>query len=121
MQIFRFCHIHFCHTCSECSADMICFEAQYFNFNKIILQSIALWPFQQSKLVRFQSIIILIILITAIIFHVKTNRYFILLSSTINIHPYYQYYTYLKKYFLRIQYIMYSIKSFEKYTFLCYV
>jgi len=64
------------HMCSECSADMICLEAQYFNLNKILLQSIALWPFQQSKLVRFQFIVILTILITAIISQVKNNIYY---------------------------------------------
>ncbi|XP_011350800.2 uncharacterized protein LOC105287080 isoform X1 [Ooceraea biroi] len=55
------------HMCSECCPDMICLEAEYFTLNRILLQSIALWPFQQSKLVQFQSIIILTILISAIV------------------------------------------------------
>ncbi|KAH0946896.1 hypothetical protein HN011_004503 [Eciton burchellii] len=46
---------------------MICLEAQYFNLNRILLQGIALWPFQQSKFVQLQFIIIFIILVTAII------------------------------------------------------
>ncbi|XP_026826439.1 uncharacterized protein LOC105286924 isoform X4 [Ooceraea biroi] len=45
------------HMCSERCTDMICLEAEYFNLNRILLQSIALWPFQQSKLVRIQFII----------------------------------------------------------------
>ncbi|KAH0946893.1 hypothetical protein HN011_001517 [Eciton burchellii] len=51
---------------------MICLEAQYFNLNKILLQGSALWPFQQSKLVKLQFIINLIILLAAIICQVTT-------------------------------------------------
>ncbi|EZA46972.1 hypothetical protein DMN91_005505 [Ooceraea biroi] len=51
---------------------MICLEAQYFNLNRIILQYTALWPLQQSKLVTFQSTLILIILITAIMCQITT-------------------------------------------------
>ncbi|XP_026826453.1 uncharacterized protein LOC105286929 isoform X2 [Ooceraea biroi] len=60
------------HMCSKRRADMICLEAEYFNLNRILLQSIALWPLQQSKLVQFQSTLILIILITAIMCEVTT-------------------------------------------------
>ncbi|KAH0946879.1 hypothetical protein HN011_000957 [Eciton burchellii] len=49
---------------------MICLEAQYFNLNRILLQATALWPFQQSKLVQFQFITMLTILITAIIYQI---------------------------------------------------
>ncbi|KAH0946924.1 hypothetical protein HN011_009366 [Eciton burchellii] len=51
---------------------MICLEAQYFNLTRILLQGTALWPFQQSKFVRFQFIIIFIILVTAIICQITT-------------------------------------------------
>ncbi|EZA46975.1 hypothetical protein X777_16829 [Ooceraea biroi] len=51
---------------------MICLEAKYFNLNRILLQSIALWPFQQSKLVRIQYIISLTILLGALISHIIT-------------------------------------------------
>jgi hypothetical protein len=50
---------------------MICLEAEYFSLNRVLLQAIALWPFQQSKLVQLQSIIILIILVTAVMCQVK--------------------------------------------------
>ncbi|EZA46607.1 hypothetical protein X777_04208, partial [Ooceraea biroi] len=45
---------------------MICLEAQYFNLNRILLQSTALWPFQQSKLVQLQFILISTVLMAAI-------------------------------------------------------
>ncbi|KAH0946911.1 hypothetical protein HN011_007303 [Eciton burchellii] len=51
---------------------MICLKAQYFNLNKILLQCTALWPFQQSKLVRLQFSIILTVLVTAIICQITT-------------------------------------------------
>jgi len=60
--------------CSEHNIDMICLEAQYFNLNRILLQGIALWPFQQSKFVQLQFIIIFIILVTAIISQVKKEN-----------------------------------------------
>ncbi|XP_026826465.1 uncharacterized protein LOC105286198 isoform X10 [Ooceraea biroi] len=50
---------------------MICLEAQYFNLNRILLQSIALWPLQQSKLVRLQFIISWTILVSAIMCQLK--------------------------------------------------
>ncbi|KAH0946892.1 hypothetical protein HN011_001516 [Eciton burchellii] len=49
---------------------MIFLEAPYFNINRILLQSTALWPFQQSKFARLQSIIILIILGSGILFQI---------------------------------------------------
>ncbi|RLU22126.1 hypothetical protein DMN91_006506 [Ooceraea biroi] len=51
---------------------MICLEAEYFNLNRILLQSIALWPFQQSKLVRIQFIVSMTILVGAIIYQITT-------------------------------------------------
>ncbi|EZA46933.1 hypothetical protein X777_00572, partial [Ooceraea biroi] len=51
---------------------MICLEAQYFNLNRILLQSIALWPLQQSKLVRLQFIISWTILVSAIMCQITT-------------------------------------------------
>ncbi|XP_026826458.1 uncharacterized protein LOC105286198 isoform X4 [Ooceraea biroi] len=51
---------------------MICLEAQYFNLNRILLQSIALWPLQQSKLVRLQFIISWTILVSAIMCQIPT-------------------------------------------------
>jgi len=50
---------------------MICLEARYFNLNKILLQAIGLWSYQQTKLVRIQFIVLFGILPTAIIFQVK--------------------------------------------------
>ncbi|EZA46974.1 hypothetical protein X777_16828 [Ooceraea biroi] len=49
---------------------MICLEAEYLNLNRILLQSIALWPFQQSKLVQIQFNISLTILVGAIIYQI---------------------------------------------------
>jgi len=50
---------------------MICLDARYFNLNKILLQAIGLWPYQQTKLVRIQFTVLFGILVTAIIFQVK--------------------------------------------------
>ncbi|XP_026826485.1 uncharacterized protein LOC113562181 isoform X2 [Ooceraea biroi] len=58
------------HTCSGRCTDMICLEAEYLNLNRILLQSIALWPFQQSKLVQIQFNISLTILVGAIIYQI---------------------------------------------------
>ncbi|KAH0946912.1 hypothetical protein HN011_007318 [Eciton burchellii] len=51
---------------------MIFLKAQYFNLNRILLQSTALWPFQQSKFAQLQFIISLIILIAAVICQITT-------------------------------------------------
>jgi len=48
--------LHF-HICFEHNIDMIFLKAQYFNLNRILLQSTALWPFQQSKFAQLQFII----------------------------------------------------------------
>jgi len=58
---------------SKRSTDMICLEAEYFNVNRILLQAIGLWPFQQTKFARFQYIIILITLASIILCQVKNN------------------------------------------------
>jgi hypothetical protein len=51
--------------------DMICLEAQYFNLNKILLQVIGLWPFEQSKPVQLQFTILFSILVSALICQVR--------------------------------------------------
>ncbi|KAH0946914.1 hypothetical protein HN011_007451 [Eciton burchellii] len=51
---------------------MICLEAEYFNINKILLQAVGLWPFQQSKFARLQYIIILIIIGSGILCQITT-------------------------------------------------
>jgi hypothetical protein len=64
----RFLHFHMYF---QRNIDMIFLKAQYFNLNRILLQSTALWPFQQSKFAQLQFIISLIILIAAVICQVK--------------------------------------------------
>jgi hypothetical protein len=49
----------------------ISFEKRYFSLNRIILLVVGLWPYQQSKVVRFQSTLFLSILISFIIFQVQ--------------------------------------------------
>ncbi|KAH0946913.1 hypothetical protein HN011_007438 [Eciton burchellii] len=51
---------------------MICLEAEYFNVNRILLQAIGSWPFQQSKFAEFQYIIILITLVSVILCQITT-------------------------------------------------
>lgn len=53
--------------------EMVHLEIQYFNLNRILLLAIGLWPYQQSKLTRFQFIFSSIILTTGIIFQVKVE------------------------------------------------
>jgi len=48
----------------------IFFEEHYFRFNRIILLTIGIWPYQQSKLASFQIAIISGILISNIVFQV---------------------------------------------------
>jgi len=50
---------------------MVSSEDHYFNFNKILLLAIGLWPYEQSKFARFQYIFFSVILMEAIIFQVK--------------------------------------------------
>ncbi|KAH0944514.1 Or9e36 [Eciton burchellii] len=52
----------------------ISFEKRYFSPNRIILLVVGLWPYQQSKVVRFQSTLFLSILISFIIF--QFSRFF---------------------------------------------
>ncbi|KAL6418174.1 hypothetical protein ACFW04_012299 [Cataglyphis niger] len=47
---------------------MICIVTQYFNFNRILLLIVGLWPYQRTKLVLFQIILFFAILISFIIF-----------------------------------------------------
>jgi len=58
---------------SERSTDMICLDAEYFNLNRILLQAIGLWPFQQSRFAQFQYIIISITLVIFTLCQVKTQ------------------------------------------------
>ncbi|XP_029678592.1 uncharacterized protein LOC115244790 [Formica exsecta] len=51
---------------------MMCNTARYFNLNRILLLTIGLWPYQQSKLSRLQFIFFLGILTTAILFQFTT-------------------------------------------------
>jgi len=50
---------------------MIFIETQYFGLNKILLLAVGLWPYQQTKLVRFRFFFFLGILTTAILFQVR--------------------------------------------------
>ncbi|XP_011336962.3 uncharacterized protein LOC105279101 isoform X3 [Ooceraea biroi] len=68
MRLILFCS----HIGSERCTGMICLEAQYFNLNRILLQSTALWPFQQSKLVQLHFIINWTVLMVAIICQITT-------------------------------------------------
>ncbi|XP_019885675.2 odorant receptor 4-like [Camponotus floridanus] len=47
---------------------MICIKTQYFNLNRILLLAIGLWPYHQSKFVRFQAFLFFSILTSFIIF-----------------------------------------------------
>ncbi|KAL6419135.1 hypothetical protein ACFW04_011557 [Cataglyphis niger] len=51
---------------------MMCISAQYFNLNRILLLTIGLWPYQQSKLDRLRFIFLVGILTTAILFQFTT-------------------------------------------------
>ncbi|KAL6425038.1 hypothetical protein ACFW04_009382 [Cataglyphis niger] len=47
---------------------MICAESRYFNINRILLLTVGLWPYTQSKLVRAQLILLYGILTSFILF-----------------------------------------------------
>ncbi|XP_029678588.1 uncharacterized protein LOC115244787 isoform X2 [Formica exsecta] len=47
---------------------MICVESRYFNINRILLLTVGLWPYAQSKLVRAQLILLYGILTSFILF-----------------------------------------------------
>ncbi|XP_020298899.1 uncharacterized protein LOC109863117, partial [Pseudomyrmex gracilis] len=53
------------------SQEMINVKDRYFSLNRILLQTVGLWPYQDSKLDRLQLCFIYIILITSIIFQLK--------------------------------------------------
>jgi len=59
----------------------ISFQERYFSFNRIILLAVGLWPYQQSKLVRFQITVIFGILISYIAFQVYISIQRILILS----------------------------------------
>jgi len=54
---------------------MIPLEIQYFSLNRILLLTIGLWPYKQSKVVLFQQILIFGILTSFIIFQVCESYY----------------------------------------------
>ncbi|KAL6425024.1 hypothetical protein ACFW04_009375 [Cataglyphis niger] len=47
---------------------MICIQTRYFNLNRILLLAVGLWPYQRTKLIRFQIILFFSILTSFIIF-----------------------------------------------------
>ncbi|KAH0945572.1 hypothetical protein HN011_002226 [Eciton burchellii] len=47
---------------------MVSFVDYHFNLNRILLLAIGLWPYEQSKFIRFQNIFFSVILMEAIIF-----------------------------------------------------
>ncbi|XP_071581700.1 uncharacterized protein [Temnothorax nylanderi] len=51
---------------------MICLETRHFNVNRILLLAVGLWPYQRSRVVELQFILLLGILITFIIFQFTT-------------------------------------------------
>lgn len=53
--------------------EMINVEAKYFNFSRIFLLAVGLWPYRQSELTQLQRILIVGILTTAITFHVRRS------------------------------------------------
>ncbi|XP_019882538.2 odorant receptor 47a-like [Camponotus floridanus] len=58
--------------------EMICVESRYFNINRILLLTVGLWPYAQSKLVRTQLILLYGILTSFIVFQLMifvTSRY----------------------------------------------
>ncbi|KAL0101196.1 hypothetical protein PUN28_018795 [Cardiocondyla obscurior] len=50
---------------------MICIVTQHFNLNRICLMLIGLWPYECSKLVRFQTFFCFTILISSVVYQVK--------------------------------------------------
>ncbi|XP_070152145.1 uncharacterized protein [Polyergus mexicanus] len=52
---------------------MISLETQHFNINRILLLIIGLWPYQRSLLVEFQLILLYGILMTFIVFQIRTS------------------------------------------------
>jgi len=63
---------------------MICIKEQYFKFNRIILLTVGLWPYQQSTLVRAQLALFLGVLMSYIVFQVHSYFwYYILLFNGI--------------------------------------
>ncbi|XP_026828943.1 odorant receptor 4-like isoform X2 [Ooceraea biroi] len=51
---------------------MICIETQHFNINRILMLAVGLWPYQRSKFVEFHVFICYSILVSFIIFQVKS-------------------------------------------------
>ncbi|KAL6445397.1 hypothetical protein ACFW04_002294 [Cataglyphis niger] len=57
---------------ADTSREMISVQDQYFNLNRILLLIVGLWPYQNSKLARFQFFCFFSIVITFIIFQFTT-------------------------------------------------
>ncbi|XP_032687879.1 uncharacterized protein LOC116852028 [Odontomachus brunneus] len=56
------------HACGMFRIDMICIETLYINLNRLLLLAVGLWPYQQSKLVQLQLILLFSTLISFILF-----------------------------------------------------
>ncbi|XP_067215143.1 uncharacterized protein [Linepithema humile] len=56
----------------SCLVEMVCVVKQYFNFNRILLLALGLWPYQHSKYARYRFIFFLSIITTAILFQYTT-------------------------------------------------
>ncbi|KAL0101182.1 hypothetical protein PUN28_018795 [Cardiocondyla obscurior] len=61
---------------------MICIVTQHFNLNRICLMLIGLWPYECSKLVRFQTFFCFTILISSVVYQLAV---FISEDCTINL------------------------------------
>ncbi|XP_071644463.1 uncharacterized protein [Temnothorax longispinosus] len=69
--------------CLDVCREMTSVETKYFDLNRILLLAIGLWPYKQSKLVRFQLILFFGILISCIIFQVYFNTFYYVVSHYI--------------------------------------
>jgi len=65
---------------------MIHLENKHFSFNRILLVTVGLWPYEQSKYSRFRFFLFSSILIAATIFQVKQR----FINIICNIHTYTQ-------------------------------
>lgn len=57
-------------TCFIARREMICIRSQHFSLNKILFLVIGLWPYQQSRLTRLQTVLFLSILTSFNVFQV---------------------------------------------------
>jgi len=49
---------------------MICLKTQHFNVHRILLLTVGLWPYERSKLVQLQLIVLFSILSSSVVFQV---------------------------------------------------